>query len=201
MKAAWRILLLACVLALAVAPSFVRAAVPATPATIAGCAANPDLAQYPSLLPEPPGVVRQYVIAGETSTGTTFTDALAATYCINADTAVTVDGSPDIHQRGVSVVTVIEGSLTVTLVGRCAELNCTTAAGTARIGHVETNNQVSWTELGVGIAATLRPGDTAIFADVLITAAAGPDQTTVATLSTVQNSPGGGCLASCWQFG
>ena len=201
MKAAWRILSLACVLALAAAPSFVRAAVPATPATIAGCAANPDLAQYPSLLPEPPGVVRQYAVAGETSTGTTFTDAVANTYCIDADTVITVEGSPGIHQRGLSAVTVIKGSLTVELVGRCAELKCVTAGGSARIGHIEANNQVSWTDLGLGIAVTLQPGDTAIFADVVITAKTNADRTTVATLSTVQNSPGGGCHASCWQFG
>jgi len=202
------LLLAASALLLAMAPSFALAAAPASPipaagqpAAAAGCAANSGVPQHPALLPEPPHVVREYVVVGETSTGTTFNDVFGATYCIDANTAIKVDDAPAIHQRGLSVVTVIQGSLIVTLVGKCAVINCMTAAGGARIGHVETTNQVTWTDLAIGATAILLPGDTAILDDVVINAASGPEQTIVATTSTVQNNPGSGCLAACWQFG
>jgi len=202
MTSRWlRIGIFASALLLTAAPSFARAAAVATPPAAVACAVNPDLAQHPALLPDPPHVVRQYVVVGETSTGTAFNDAFGSTYCIDPNTAIMVEGKPAIQQRGLTAMTVIEGSLTVTLVGKCAALNCTTAGGSARIGHVESSNQVTWTVLAIGGTATLKPGDTAIFEDVVINASSGADKTIVATVSTVQNNPGGGCIASCWQFG
>jgi hypothetical protein len=170
-----------------------------SPEAESGCGAGSAITEKGEMLA--PGVTRQSSTVTFVPVGTAVQFAIASIVCIDPDTPILVETSPDIQVFGIAAITVLEGSLDVTLVKPCTGTASCTVSGIARVGRLAADNTVTWTDLTAGgPAETLELGDTAIFENVTIHATSGPSQTIIGTVGTQAVSGGGGCPGACYQF-
>lgn len=125
--------------------------------------------------------------------------SITSTVCIDPDTSI--DGHQDagqqpLRQLGTATVTVVEGSLSVTVVGLCPTPGCTTTDGSARIRLA---GEATWTDIAAGAPATVEAGDTVVLSNVTVEMESGTEQTVIASSGGYTFAPGGGCPSSCWQ--
>jgi len=107
----------------------------------------------------------------------------------------------NIRQMGTANITMIQGSLDVTLKATCADApGCTGGTGVARFARTNAENQVVWTDLEVDSLTTILPGDLLVVENVTVIYTAGAEGALVSSSGAYNPGPGEGCPARCWQF-
>ena len=133
---------------------------------------------------------------------------VTARYIIDPDITLndanpTAPPSEKLAQIGQSMVTVVDGSLTVTITQFCVQFEAEPCApnGSANVGRQENGTDIVWTPITTADpSVTLNSGDMIYLQDVTATFASGSEGAVITTFGVFSVGGGQGCPAACFHM-